>query len=192
MERKRKRTEEALNKYCPRCNSKHTKFCYYNNYSLTQPRYLCKTCRRYWTHGGSLRTIPVGGASRKNKSTKSCPNNDKPEARGDQDLASSQGIISSNYELTRPALGFSLEGRDPPDQEEVSNAAAATTTTTSRERHLLSFESLNPPFSSPSSNGGIKYNHSKRNTDDKEEQVADRSAGFWSDMFGGESWQLHN
>ncbi|TXG50737.1 hypothetical protein EZV62_023261 [Acer yangbiense] len=49
----------ALN--CPRCNSTNTKFCYYNNYSLTQPRYFCKTCRRYWTEGGSLRNIPVGG-----------------------------------------------------------------------------------------------------------------------------------
>lgn len=55
----------ALN--CPRCNSTNTKFCYYNNYSLTQPRYFCKACRRYWTEGGSLRNIPVGGGSRKNK-----------------------------------------------------------------------------------------------------------------------------
>ncbi|KAJ8467725.1 hypothetical protein OPV22_030277 [Ensete ventricosum] len=52
---------------CPRCNSSNTKFCYYNNYSLTQPRYFCKTCRRYWTEGGSLRNVPVGGGSRKNK-----------------------------------------------------------------------------------------------------------------------------
>ncbi|KAL8162449.1 hypothetical protein V2J09_013938 [Rumex salicifolius] len=52
---------------CPRCNSTNTKFCYYNNYSLTQPRYFCKTCRRYWTQGGSLRNVPVGGGSRKNK-----------------------------------------------------------------------------------------------------------------------------
>lgn len=66
LERKvRPQKEQALN--CPRCNSTHTKFCYYNNYSLSQPRYFCKTCRRYWTEGGSLRNIPVGGGSRKNK-----------------------------------------------------------------------------------------------------------------------------
>ncbi|KAL2478662.1 Dof zinc finger protein DOF3.7 [Forsythia ovata] len=35
--------------------------------SLTQPRYFCKTCRRYWTEGGTLRNVPVGGGSRKNK-----------------------------------------------------------------------------------------------------------------------------
>ncbi|KVH89002.1 dof zinc finger protein DOF2.5-like [Cynara cardunculus var. scolymus] len=57
--------EQALN--CPRCNSTNTKFCYYNNYSLTQPRYFCKGCKRYWTKGGSLRSVPVGGGSRKNK-----------------------------------------------------------------------------------------------------------------------------
>ncbi|XP_065002330.1 dof zinc finger protein 1-like [Musa acuminata AAA Group] len=57
--------EKVLN--CPRCNSTNTKFCYYNNYSLTQPRYFCKSCRRYWTEGGTLRNVPVGGGSRKNK-----------------------------------------------------------------------------------------------------------------------------
>lgn len=57
--------DQAIN--CPRCNSINTKFCYYNNYSLTQPRFFCKGCRRYWTEGGSLRNIPVGGGSRKNK-----------------------------------------------------------------------------------------------------------------------------
>ncbi|CAB4271632.1 unnamed protein product [Prunus armeniaca] len=62
--RARPQKDQALN--CPRCNSTTTKFCYYNNYSLSQPRYFCKTCRRYWTEGGSLRNVPVGGGSRKN------------------------------------------------------------------------------------------------------------------------------
>ncbi|XP_019419453.1 PREDICTED: dof zinc finger protein DOF3.7-like [Lupinus angustifolius] len=62
---KKVKPQEQLN--CPRCNSTNTKFCYYNNYSLTQPRYFCKTCRRYWTSGGSIRNVPVGGSSRKNK-----------------------------------------------------------------------------------------------------------------------------
>ncbi|WVZ56470.1 hypothetical protein U9M48_006991 [Paspalum notatum var. saurae] len=52
---------------CPRCDSTNTKFCYYNNYSLSQPRHYCKTCRRYWTRGGSLRNVPVGGGCRRNK-----------------------------------------------------------------------------------------------------------------------------
>ncbi|KAM7276984.1 hypothetical protein ACFE04_018850 [Oxalis oulophora] len=65
LERRAPKPQEQIN--CPRCNSTNTKFCYYNNYSLTQPRYFCKTCRRYWTEGGSLRNVPVGGGSRKNK-----------------------------------------------------------------------------------------------------------------------------
>ncbi|URD88787.1 dof zinc finger protein [Musa troglodytarum] len=69
VERKvRLHKEKALD--CPRCNSTNTKFCYYNNYSLTQPRYFCRDCRRYWTHGGSRRNVSVGGGSRKNKNKK--------------------------------------------------------------------------------------------------------------------------
>ncbi|GAV80352.1 zf-Dof domain-containing protein, partial [Cephalotus follicularis] len=55
---------------CPRCSSTSTKFCYYNNYNLSQPRYFCKDCRRYWTHGGTLRKVPVGGGTRKSSSSK--------------------------------------------------------------------------------------------------------------------------
>ncbi|KAK4797495.1 hypothetical protein SAY86_029821 [Trapa natans] len=56
--------ESALK--CPRCESTNTKFCYFNNYTLTQPRHFCKTCRRYWTQGGALRNVPVGGGCRRN------------------------------------------------------------------------------------------------------------------------------
>lgn len=61
-------TEQPLK--CPRCDSANTKFCYYNNYNLSQPRHFCKTCRRYWTKGGALRNVPVGGGCRKNKRAK--------------------------------------------------------------------------------------------------------------------------
>ncbi|XP_055821758.1 dof zinc finger protein DOF4.6-like isoform X2 [Solanum dulcamara] len=71
VERKLVRPQKDQVVNCPRCNSTNTKFCYYNNYSLSQPRYFCKTCRRYWTEGGSLRNIPVGGGSRKNKKSSS-------------------------------------------------------------------------------------------------------------------------
>ena len=27
---------------CPRCDSEETKFCYFNNYNRSQPRYFCK------------------------------------------------------------------------------------------------------------------------------------------------------
>lgn len=52
---------------CPRCNSKETKFCYYNNYNVNQPRHFCKNCQRYWTAGGTMRNLPVGAGRRKTK-----------------------------------------------------------------------------------------------------------------------------
>ncbi|KAM7475632.1 hypothetical protein LguiB_022875 [Lonicera macranthoides] len=52
---------------CPRCNSMETKFCYYNNYNVNQPRHFCKSCQRYWTSGGTMRNMPIGAGRRKNK-----------------------------------------------------------------------------------------------------------------------------
>nr|GMC46416.1 dof zinc finger protein DOF1.2-like [Ipomoea batatas] len=52
---------------CPRCQSNDTKFSYFNNYSMDQPRYYCRTCKRHWTHGGIQRDIPSGGLSKKGK-----------------------------------------------------------------------------------------------------------------------------
>ncbi|KAL8460662.1 hypothetical protein ACS0TY_031470 [Phlomoides rotata] len=52
---------------CPRCKSMETKFCYFNNYNVNQPRHFCRGCQRYWTAGGALRNVPVGAGRRKNK-----------------------------------------------------------------------------------------------------------------------------
>lgn len=65
-----KPSQQAQALKCPRCDSSNTKFCYYNNYSLSQPRHFCKACKRYWTKGGTLRNVPVGGGCRKNKRLK--------------------------------------------------------------------------------------------------------------------------
>ncbi|KAK1275008.1 Dof zinc finger protein DOF2.2 [Acorus gramineus] len=68
---------------CPRCESTNTKFCYYNNYNLSQPRHFCKSCRRYWTRGGSLRNVPIGGGSRRtgSKRPRTVPSPPPPEAK---------------------------------------------------------------------------------------------------------------
>ncbi|GLT81856.1 hypothetical protein SLE2022_002860 [Rubroshorea leprosula] len=97
QERKpRPQPEQALK--CPRCDSTNTKFCYYNNYSLTQPRYFCKACRRYWTKGGTLRNVPVGGGCRKNKRSSSS------SSKRTQDQ---QQLNSSTNPLTGiPTLGY--------------------------------------------------------------------------------------
>jgi hypothetical protein len=60
-----RKTDKLL--HCPRCDSSGTKFCYYNNYNVNQPRHFCKDCQRYWTVGGTMRNVPVGAGRRKNK-----------------------------------------------------------------------------------------------------------------------------
>ena len=52
---------------CPReeCGSDNTKFCYYNNYNVEQPRFYCRACQRFWTKGGKMRTLRVGSGKRK-------------------------------------------------------------------------------------------------------------------------------
>ncbi|KAG5130430.1 hypothetical protein JHK84_036827 [Glycine max] len=44
-----------------------TKFCYYNNYNVNQPRHFCNNCQRYWTGGGTMKNIHVGASHKKNK-----------------------------------------------------------------------------------------------------------------------------
>ncbi|KAJ0258186.1 hypothetical protein HA466_0070270 [Hirschfeldia incana] len=115
------RPQEKLN--CPRCNSTNTKFCYYNNYSLTQPRYFCKGCRRYWTEGGTLRNVPVGGSSRKTKR-----------------LSSSSSASSSNILLTTPSslgLTTTLPDLNPPIL--FSNRIPNKSKGSSQDLNLLSF-----------------------------------------------------
>ncbi|PIN16311.1 hypothetical protein CDL12_11031 [Handroanthus impetiginosus] len=86
---------------CPRCGSTNTKFCYYNNYNKSQPRHFCKSCKRHWTKGGTLRNVPVGGG-RKNKRPKisNCTTTTAATTPRHQDLPclpqSDQKSISNN------------------------------------------------------------------------------------------------
>ncbi|KAF7840286.1 dof zinc finger protein PBF-like isoform X1 [Senna tora] len=50
-----------------------------NKKFLSQPRYFCKSCKRYWTQGGSLRNVPIGGGSRKGKRAKTTTSHDEVE-----------------------------------------------------------------------------------------------------------------
>ncbi|RYR44860.1 hypothetical protein Ahy_A08g041145 [Arachis hypogaea] len=106
---KKARPQEQLN--CPRCNSTNTKFCYYNNYSLTQPRYFCKTCRRYWTEGGSLRNVPVGGGSRKNK-IKINTNNNSSSSSSTTSTPSSNSKVLVHQDLLNPNNNRVIQGQD--------------------------------------------------------------------------------
>lgn len=92
---------------CPRCESTNTKFCYFNNYSLTQPRHFCKTCRRYWTRGGALRNVPVGGGCRRNKrsSKASSGNTSKSPAHSETASGSTSSALPSNTSGATSILG---------------------------------------------------------------------------------------
>ncbi|KAF4362078.1 hypothetical protein CsatB_012271 [Cannabis sativa] len=94
---------------CPRCESMNTKFCYYNNYNLSQPRHFCKNCRRYWTKGGALRNIPVGGGSRKNTKKSSNPKRSTP--------TSSSSLTSSSTQNPDPQPESTRVYGSPVDQD---------------------------------------------------------------------------
>ncbi|KAI4354454.1 hypothetical protein L6164_003314 [Bauhinia variegata] len=92
---------------CPRCESTNTKFCYFNNYSLSQPRHFCKTCRRYWTRNGALRNVPVGGGCRRNKRTKGSSSSKSPVSSDRQTgSASSTNSVSSNSGSAADIVGL--------------------------------------------------------------------------------------
>ncbi|KAI3846361.1 hypothetical protein MKW92_001738 [Papaver armeniacum] len=101
---------------CPRCDSPNTKFCYYNNYSLTQPRHFCKTCRRYWTRGGALRNVPIGGGCRKNKKSTSSSTTKSSSIRGYSsdysihDSASSENGLKFFQHHAPSTMDFQLGG----------------------------------------------------------------------------------
>ncbi|XP_059626737.1 dof zinc finger protein DOF2.1-like [Cornus florida] len=111
QEKKPRPQEQALK--CPRCESTNTKFCYYNNYSLSQPRYFCKSCRRYWTKGGTLRNVPVGGGCRKNKRSSSSKRNHDQ----DQPLTTNPSPLSTlptmTYDTNDLSLAFARLQKQP-------------------------------------------------------------------------------
>ncbi|XP_055828117.1 dof zinc finger protein DOF4.6-like [Solanum dulcamara] len=139
----RPQKEQAIN--CPRCNSTNTKFCYYNNYSLSQPRYFCKTCRRYWTEGGSLRNVPVGGGSRKNKRS----NNNSSNSNNNKSSSTSTSISSSKKLLTDLA--------NPNDLNLTYNPIPSTTTSTAAGNFSNFSDFMALPLIHPSVNSASSF-----------------------------------
>lgn len=91
---------------CPRCDSSNTKFCYFNNYSLSQPRHFCKTCRRYWTRGGALRNVPVGGGCRRNKRSKGSSSKSSGSAERQSGTAAVPSQVVGQIPSQPPQLPF--------------------------------------------------------------------------------------
>lgn len=124
---------------CPRCDSPNTKFCYYNNYSLTQPRHFCKTCRRYWTKGGALRNVPIGGGCRKNKKVKSS----RLSSCDSKDSGSSSSDLSGLKFLhsLSPSMDFHLGGLPFPRLHQHHHPPTTF-------NHFSSFENTSTPSAS--------------------------------------------
>ncbi|KAJ0264639.1 Dof zinc finger protein [Hirschfeldia incana] len=95
---------------CPRCDSPNTKFCYYNNYNLSQPRHFCKSCRRYWTKGGALRNVPVGGGSRKNAKRSSTSSSSPPNTHNKKTKPNPDP--KPDTDPTRMLYGFPIGDQD--------------------------------------------------------------------------------
>ncbi|EEF43234.1 dof zinc finger protein DOF1.4 [Ricinus communis] len=88
---------------CPRCDSINTKFCYYNNYNKSQPRHFCKSCKRHWTKGGTLRNVPVGGG-RKNKRLKTSKTTAKTAATTTTCTTSTSNISGKILNTVNPQM----------------------------------------------------------------------------------------
>ncbi|KAH7835218.1 hypothetical protein Vadar_024032 [Vaccinium darrowii] len=101
---------------CPRCESTNTKFCYFNNYSPSQPRHFCKTCRRYWTRGGALKSVPVGGGCRRIKrSNKGSSSSSKsPANSGDLQTSGDGGGSTSAVSTSTASLLGLISPQIPP------------------------------------------------------------------------------
>ncbi|KAE8790063.1 dof zinc finger protein DOF1.5-like [Hordeum vulgare] len=85
---------------CPRCGSRETKFCYFNNYNVRQPRHLCRACRRYWTAGGALRRVATASPGRRRP---------RPTARSA--AAAASATASTSEEGAAAAAAESVDSR---------------------------------------------------------------------------------
>ncbi|XP_014518971.1 dof zinc finger protein DOF5.4-like [Vigna radiata var. radiata] len=113
---------------CPRCDSLNTKFCYYNNYNLSQPRHFCKNCRRYWTKGGVLRNVPVGGGCRKSKRS----NKPKTTAHNTNDSSSNNNNPSPSSQIA-PANASTTPSAAERERNSNSHSSSESSTLTVTE-----------------------------------------------------------
>ncbi|THU58054.1 hypothetical protein C4D60_Mb03t10110 [Musa balbisiana] len=127
---------------CPRCESTNTKFCYYNNYNLSQPRHFCRSCRRYWTKGGVLRNVPVGGGCRKSKrpSSSSSKSSSKPPPAAADKEHQRRRLPSSASRCSSESTNLTVA---------TTSAAPFPGQTLLNSQISISISNPNPPFESP-------------------------------------------
>ncbi|KAL9271121.1 Cyclic dof factor 3-like protein [Drosera capensis] len=149
---------------CPRCNSMDTKFCYYNNYNVNQPRHFCKSCHRYWTAGGVMRNVPVGSGRRKNKTSVSAYGRHtqftvSKALQAAQDAAAAAALnTSSAMVLTFGADNHPLPRESVPSimfnrHDDRSSGSSVTTTRSSMDHEAIRSKPPQYPTGDQSSNG---------------------------------------
>lgn len=171
---------------CPRCDSSNTKFCYYNNYNLTQPRHFCKTCRRYWTKGGALRNVPIGGGCRKSKNvTITSP------ALGSASKSSTGARLKTTLsEIGK--LGFEGYGSNNHDQLLTSNPIFWAPQQSSHILALLrSSQNPNPSCLSTTQTLGLGQSNPSWRTNQAQGQQSDLVLGHGSHNNAGISQDLY-
>ncbi|KAI3842937.1 hypothetical protein MKX03_013424 [Papaver bracteatum] len=134
---------------CPRCDSSNTKFCYYNNYNLSQPRHFCKSCRRYWTKGGVLRNVPVGGGIRKTKQLQksSSSSSSNPNKHRNNKSSSSSSSPEPNHHQYQKEKKRSSNNKNNNNSNSSSDSSSLTaTTTTAATTHEAASNSSSAPY----------------------------------------------
>ncbi|XP_073027212.1 uncharacterized protein [Primulina eburnea] len=176
---------------CPRCGSTNTKFCYFNNYNKSQPRHFCKSCKRHWTKGGTLRNVPAGGG-RKNKRPKIInsaaaaasssslgPQNCKilPLSNNNGDQKTMSNILSHALIRSPSSLSQSTHTTNGINKAGLNNVSVPSYINSNKE---CSFSFLNTKFdikitsldSNPTTYQSLKaYDHHSNNRDSIEEST---------------------
>ncbi|CAI9785246.1 unnamed protein product [Fraxinus pennsylvanica] len=106
---------------CPRCKSMDTKFCYFNNYNVNQPRHFCKMCQRYWTSGGTMRNVPVGSGRCKNKNA-SASNYSNMIVQDTPQAAQAIAITGMYFPCLKPNGTVLMFGAESPLCESMASA----------------------------------------------------------------------
>ncbi|GAB4855207.1 hypothetical protein Ancab_023833 [Ancistrocladus abbreviatus] len=185
---------------CPRCNSMETKFCYFNNYNVNQPRHFCKSCQRYWTAGGTVRNVPVGAGRRKNKHASS---HFQPVGVSSSEGAVSQVNLScsnhsqaSHAEHSSHALSLRearVEGLKVESDPQLSESVV-TMLTIQDKKNLQDTSSIasaeRTVLSSPS--GSLRTSAVFRKTEFSENAVQKEQVGFCGSQFHGNFIPLPN
>ncbi|CAA2933659.1 cyclic dof factor 1-like [Olea europaea subsp. europaea] len=98
-----------------------TRFCYFNDYSVNQPRHFCKMCQRYWTSGGTIRNVPVGSGRCKNKKA-SASNYGYMIVQDTLQAAQAIAITGMHFASLKPKGTVLVFGAESPLSESMASA----------------------------------------------------------------------